>query len=230
MKFEFLLLDLDDTILDFHKAEYESLGLTLESFGLNPTDEVRARYSQINKRHWELLERKELTREQVLVGRFSQLFAEYGITVDPEICARRYESNLATGRHHFLPGAEEALKRLAEKYKLYIVSNGTAVVQDGKLASANISRYFEDIFISQRMGADKPDILFFERCFARIPNFDPKRAMIVGDSLSSDIKGGIHAGVATCWVNTRQLPGREDIQPDYEIEALSQLEALLETL
>ena len=84
MKYEFLLLDLDDTILDFHKAEYIALGKTLESFGLDPTEQVRARYSQINKAHWERLERKELTREQVLVGRFGALFAEYGITVDDE--------------------------------------------------------------------------------------------------------------------------------------------------
>ena len=226
---EFLLLDLDDTILDFHKAEYIALGKTMEHFGLEPTEEVRARYSVINKAHWERLERKELTREEVLVGRFGTLFAEYGIEVDPVSCARRYEDNLSVG-HYFLPGAEEALERLSHKYKLYLVSNGTAKVQAGRLKSANIGRYFQTIFVSQEIGADKPDPVYFERCFARIPGFDRSKAIIVGDSLTSDIQGGINAGIITCWINPDHKPGREDIRPDYELERLSQLEALLETL
>ena len=227
--FEFLFLDLDDTILDFHKAEYLALGKTFQQFGLDPTEEVRARYSLINKAHWERLERKELTREEVLVGRFAALFHEFGLEVDPERCARAYEDNLSVG-HYFLPGAEEALVALSRKYKLYLASNGTAKVQAGRLASANISHYFQEIFVSQEIGANKPDLAYFSRCFARIPGFDPARAIIVGDSLTSDIMGGKNAGIATCWVNPKGLPAREDIRPDYEIPALSHLEALLETL
>ena len=227
MKFEFLLIDLDDTILDFHKAEYIALGKTLESFGLAPSEQVRARYSLINKAHWERLERKELTREQVLVGRFGVLFSEYGITVDPRECARRYEQNLSVG-HYFLPGAREALESLSRKYKLYMVSNGTARVQIGRLESADISHFFREIFISQQVGVNKPDKEFFTRSFAKIPDFDPKKAIIVGDSLTSDIQGGINAGIATCWVNPGHKP--QTIPADYEIESLAQLEALLESL
>ena len=227
MKYEFLLLDLDDTILDFHKAEYIALGKTFALFGLDPTEEVRARYSRINKEHWERLERKELTREQVLVGRFGALFSEYGIDVDPEFCARRYEENLSIG-HYFLPGAEEALERLSKKYKLYLVSNGTAKVQASRLKSANIAHYFQKIFVSQLIGADKPDISFFVRCFAQIPGFDPKRAIIVGDSLTSDIQGGINARIATCWINPNHKPAT--VFPDYQIESITQLEDLLEKL
>ena len=222
---EFLLLDLDDTILDFHKAEYIALGKTLESFGLEPSEQVRAHYSLINKAHWERLERKELTREQVLVGRFGVLFSEYGITVDPRECARRYEQNLSVG-HYFLPGAREALESLSRKYKLYMVSNGTARVQIGRLESADISHFFREIFISQQVGVNKPDKEFFTRCFAKIPDFDPKKAIIVGDSLTSDIQGGINAGIATCWVNPGHKP--QTIPADYEIESLAQLEELLE--
>ena len=224
---EFLFLDLDDTILDFHKAEHIALGKTFRGFGLEPTEEVMARYSLINKAHWERLERKELTREQVLVGRFAVLFGEYGIDVDPTLCARTYENNLSIG-HYFLPGAYEAVEALSKKYKLYLASNGTAKVQAGRLASANISHFFQEIFISQEIGANQPDPAYFKRCFARIPDFDPAKAMIVGDSLTSDILGGIQAGIATCWVNPNGKPGREDIRPDYEIQALHQLEALLE--
>ena len=226
---EFLFLDLDDTILDFHKAEHIALGKTLQSFGLEPTQPVLDRYSQINRAHWEMLERKELTREQVLVGRFGVLFGEYGIKVDPTQCARTYENNLSVG-HYFLPGAYEAVESLSKKYKLYLASNGTARVQAGRLASANISHFFQEIFISQEIGANKPDIAYFEGCFAKIPDFDVKKSMIVGDSLTSDILGGIQAGMKTCWVNPNGKVAPENIQPDYEIKTLSQLENLLETL
>ncbi len=226
---EFLFLDLDDTILDFHKAEHIALGKTFRFFGLEPTEDVMARYSLINKAHWERLERKKLTREEVLVGRFAVLFSEYGIEVDPTQCARTYENNLSIG-HYFLPGAYEAVESLSKKYKLYLASNGTAKVQAGRLASANISHFFQEIFISQEIGANKPDIAYFNGCFAKIPDFDVTKAMIVGDSLTSDILGGIQAGMKTCWVNPAGKPARADIQPDYEIKALSELESLLETL
>jgi len=226
---EFLFLDLDDTILDFHKAEHIALSKTLRFFGLDPEETVLSRYSRINRAHWERLERKELTREQVLVGRFEVLFREYGITVDPEKVARKYEDYLSVG-HFFLPGAEEALKRLSQKYKLYLASNGTAKVQAGRLKSANISHYFEAIFVSQEIGVNKPDKLYFDRCAERIPGYDPQKAMIVGDSLTSDIQGGINAGIQTVWVNPGHKPYPAHIVPDYEIEALHQLEALLDQL
>ena len=225
---EFLLLDLDDTILDFHKAEHIALSKTLRTLGLEPTEEVLSRYSLINKAHWERLERKELTRPQVLLGRFETLFREYGIEVDPAKCASLYEENLSIG-HYFLPGAEEALEALSKKYKLYLVSNGTARVQAGRLKSANISHFFEIIFVSQEVGADKPDITYFERVFARIEGFQKEKAIIVGDSLTSDIQGGINAGLRTCWVNPKGKPATH-IVPDYQIESIAQLEALLETL
>lgn len=227
--YKFLLIDLDDTILDFHKAERIALSKTLESFGIAPTEGVCARYSQINRDHWERLERKELTRDQVAVGRFCVLFKELGVEGDAALCSARYWENLSVG-HYFLPGAPEAIDVLSKKYNLYIASNGTASVQAGRLKSANIGHYFQDIFISQEMGADKPAKAYFDRCFARIPDFDPAKAMIVGDSLTSDILGGIHAGITTCWVNPNHAPGREDIRPDYEIESLSQLPELLERL
>ena len=227
--YKFLLLDLDDTILDFHKAEYFALRKTLEHFGLDPSDEVCARYSVINQAHWEALERKEMTREQVLVGRYEVLFAEYGIAADAAACAAFYADALSQG-HYFLPGAEEALQELSAKYPLYLVSNGTASVQYGRLQSAGIGKYFKAIFISQEVGVNKPDKLFFDRCFEKIPGFDPKQAIIVGDSLTSDILGGKNAGIATCWVNPKGKPARPDIQPDYEIASLTQLPALLDSL
>ena len=226
---EFLFLDLDDTILDFHKAEKIALEKTFHFFGLEPTETVMTRYKEINLAHWQMLERKELTRQQVVVGRFQQLFDEYGICVDSEQVAYRYEDNLSVG-HYFLPGAEEALKSLSKKYKLYLASNGTAKVQAGRLKSANISHYFQEIFVSQELGANKPDKVYFDRCAEKIPGYDPQKAMIVGDSLTSDIQGGINAGMKTVWVNPEHKPHPAHITPDYQIEALSQLQALLDTL
>jgi len=226
---EFLFIDLDDTILDFHKAERVALEKTLRSLGLEPTDTVMTRYSLINKAHWERLERKEITREFLLVSRFAQLMEEFGMEVPAELCARTYENNLSIG-HYFMPGAREAVEALSKKYKLYITSNGTSKIQAGRLESANIKHFFQAIFISQDIGINKPDKGYFDRCFARIPDFDPKKAMIVGDSLTSDILGGKQAGIATCWVNPKGAQPRADIVPDYEIPSLAQLEALLETI
>ena len=226
---EFLFLDLDDTILDFHKAERIALSRTLRSFGAEPSETVLNRYHIINKEHWERLERGEITREQTLLGRFHTLFQELGIPADPAAVAREYEKNLAIG-HYFLPGAEEAVASLSKKYPLYLASNGTASVQKGRLTSANLYRFFREVFVSQEVGYNKPSREYFDACFARIPGFDREKAMMVGDSLTSDILGGKNAGLTTCWVNFSHAPGRPDIIPDYEIESLPQLEALLEKI
>ena len=226
---KYLLLDLDDTILDFKMAESVALSATLRQFGLEPTEAVRNRYHHINKAFWEALERKEVTRQQIQTGRFRQLFEEMGIDIDAVAVAERYKENLSIG-HYFLPGAEEAVKVLSEKYDLYLISNGTTTIQNSRLDSAGIRPYFKDIFISQQIGVNKPDKEYFARCFAKIDGFDPAKAMIVGDSLTSDILGGINTGITTCWVNPNHAPARPDIPADYEIESIAQLNALLDTL
>ena len=225
---EYLFLDLDDTILDFHKAERIAISRTIREFGVEPTEEILARYHQINKWHWEQLELGKLTRAQVLVNRFGVLFAELGVEVDAAKCAKAYEGNLSQG-HWFLPGAEEAVERLSKKYRLFLASNGTAVVQHGRMTSANLYRFFEQVFVSQDIGHNKPSKEYFDGCFARIEGFDRERALIAGDSLTSDIQGGINAGIQTVWVNPEHKPCGQ-IRPDHEIEALHQLEALLEEL
>ena len=153
---------------------------------------------------------------------------ELGVETDASACARDYEHNLSIG-HFFLPGAEEALEALQKKYRLFLVSNGTAAVQKGRMTSANLYRFFEQVFVSEEIGYNKPSKEYFDACFARIPDFDREKAVIVGDSLTSDILGGKNAGITTVWVNPEHLPWG-NIQPDYEIEALRQLEPLLEVL
>ena len=143
---EFLFLDLDDTILDFHKAERIAISKTFYQFGIEPTEEVLERYKAINIAHWQMLERGELTRDQVLLRRFEALFEEYGMDCDAGAVAKSYEDNLSIG-HFFLPGAEEAVNRLSKKYRLFLASNGTAKVQAGRMTSANLYRFFEKVFV-----------------------------------------------------------------------------------
>ncbi len=227
--FEYLFLDLDETILDFHKAEAVALRKALTEFGIAPTEEVCALYSRINKDCWHALERGELTRDQVRVNRFSRLMEALKLSADPKVWADCYEGYLSQG-HWFLPGAYDALVRLSKKYRLFLATNGIAHVQEGRLESAQIRPLFEQIFISQEIGANKPSQAFFEGCFAKIPGFDREKCLMVGDSLSSDILGGQNAGIATCWVNPGHLPQKPGIRVDYEIESLPQLYPLLETL
>ena len=161
----------------------------------------------------------------MLTGRFQALFQELDRPVDAVAVARSYEHNLGIG-HYFLPGALEAVQALQGKYRLFLASNGTASVQHSRLTSAGLYPYFEQVFVSQELGYNKPAKAFFDACAARIPGYAPEKAMMVGDSLSSDILGGRNAGIRTCWVNPERQPP-QDIRPDYEIAALSQLPALL---
>ncbi len=225
---EFVLLDLDDTILDFRATEHRSISRLLETLGVTPTEEIIHRYHVINLEHWKRLERGEITREQIS-NRFDTLFAELGMSVSTQECEMLYRKFLSEG-DEVLPGALEAMDILRKKYRLFAASNGTASVQDGRLRRTGVGEYFEKIFISEEIGVNKPSPEFFARAFAQIEGFDPRKAMMVGDSQSSDILGGNNAGILTCWVNPRHYPRREGIRADYEIESIRELPALLEAL
>lgn len=224
-----ILLDLDDTLLDFHRAEADALRETLLQLGIEPNNDVIVRYSAINAKLWTMLEEKKVTREQVLLDRFRILFSTFGIEREPTLAKELYAKQLALG-HSFLPGAKELLETLFPFYQLYIVSNGTAAIQDRRIADAGIARYFDGIFISQRIGYDKPHPEFFDYCFRHIPDFSHDSTIILGDSLTSDIRGGNLAGIHTCWLNPHGKPGRADIVPQYEISNLSEFPALLQTI
>ena len=224
--FRTILLDLDDTILDFGAAERVAIAKTFRQIGLEPTDALLARYSQINISQWEAFERGEIDRDTVLTRRFDILFAELGVSFDSQSCENIYRGYLGIG-HYFVDGAVELLEYLAPKYDLYIASNGVAATQNTRLASANISHYFKEIFISETTGHHKPEKEYFDYCFARIENFDPEKTLIVGDSLTSDIRGGINAGIRTCWFNPKHKKNTASISPDYEIASLQELKTLL---
>lgn len=224
-----VLLDLDNTILDFDKAEKTALGRAFTALGVAYDEALLKRYNAINIQHWEMLEDGLLTRDQVLVKRFEALYREYGIEADADRSQALYEHLLSEG-HWFLPGAEELLETLAGEYRLFLCSNGSAQVQEGRIASAGIAPYFERIFVSEHMGANKPEKRYFDLCFAEIPGFDRERTVMLGDSLTSDIRGGINAGVKTCWFNPRGKENPGPIVPDYEIRTLGEFPALLKSV
>ena len=224
-----ILLDLDDTVLDFHKGERMAIEKTLSSFGVEPTAEVIALYRECNRFCWSSLERGEMERDDVLIHRFKMVFDKLGVPEDPRKVQYVYERNLAA-ECHFIEGAEDAVKNLSEKYDLYIASNGTAFVQDRRIAASGIEKYCKGIFISERIGANKPSREFFDGCFEKMGDTNKDEILIVGDSLSSDILGGINAGIHTCHVDPTGAFNYAEINPDHSIKCLSELPKLLESL
>ncbi len=222
----FVFLDLDDTIFDFHRAERIALSKTLASLGLHPDPAVLARYSEINAAQWKLLEQGKTTRAELKVRRYALLFEEFGMEISPVLAARTYEKNLGIG-HYFIEGAEELLKTLHRDYRLFLVSNGSSDIQRGRIGSSDIHLYFEKMFISEEIGFNKPDARFFDAIFAEIPDFDKTQAVIVGDSISSDIKGGKNVGITTVWFNPSGASAPPDTRPDHTVSRLCELPPLL---
>lgn len=223
----FIFIDLDDTILDFKRAEAVALRRTLEHYGIEPTFERIELYSQINMSMWKRLEKKENTREEILVMRFEKFLAEVKAEGDAAEMNEKYKGFLSEG-HYFIDGAPEMLEALYSRHhRLFIVSNGTTNVQVGRIASAGIEKYFEGIFLSQDIGFDKPDKRFFERCFERISGFDKAQAIIFGDSESSDICGGRSVEMRTCLF---QPKGDEPTAADYRVTALSDFVRLIDEI
>lgn len=228
MSLKYILLDLDDTVYDFHKAEHVAISKTLTEFGIEPTESVVRRYSEINNACWRMLEEGIMTREQILVERFRRLFAELSVECDPALVRISYEGNLSECAY-MVDGAAELIDALRGRYVLAIASNGTARVQDRRIERGNIAPLFDYIFISERLGATKPSGRFFDLCLCAMGAENRDEVLILGDSLSSDIKGGIGAGIHTCHYNPRGIEYTHII-PEYSIRSLSELHSVIEKI
>ena len=225
--YRFVFLDLDDTILDFHAAEQVAYARALAEHGIERTQTLLDRYHTINIAWWEKMDRGEVDRDTLLVERHRELFAELGITADPAAFEASYRKWLGVG-HWFLPDAEGTLEYLRGRgYRLYLASNGVIDTQYARLESAGIGPCFEALFISEEIGFHKPQREYFEACFARIPGFDPAQAVLIGDSLSSDVRGAKNAGIASIWLNRNGRTAPPELQPDYEIHSLRELQNIL---
>ena len=224
-----IFIDLDNTLLDFKRGEMKAIHSTLIHVGITPSDEIINRYMQINLECWRALERGEITRDQVLYGRFERLYAELGSDA-PVIESQDLYQHLLSLEHDFMPGAQELLDYLKSKgYRLYLATNGIPDVQYPRLADSGIDKYLDNIFISYELGYPKPRREFFDGCAQQIEGYDPKESIIVGDSLSSDIQGGINAGMLTCHYNVWG-DSYDKIKPDYSINHLSELKAILDSI
>ncbi len=226
MPYTFALFDADNTLLDFSRSEHDALSECLLSRGIQPTDALVARYSAINDAHWKLLERGLTTRDQLRIARFSDFFEEIGVDFDPECMANDYMATLST-KAYCMDGAVELIDRLAGKCRLYIITNGIGSVQNARFNVTPMAPHFEGVFISEELGCAKPDKAFFDCVAAAIPDFDAHRALVIGDSLSSDILGGIRAGIDTCWFNPRGLTPPDDMSITHTVTRLSEVEAIL---
>ncbi|WP_283750509.1 YjjG family noncanonical pyrimidine nucleotidase [Bacillus cereus] len=225
-KYKTLLFDVDDTLLDFQKAEKIALRMLFEEKGLLLTDEIEDRYKKINKSLWDSFEKGEIARNEIISTRFSILFKEYGEEVDGILFENNYRSYLEEG-NQLMQGAFEFINQIQSKYDLYIVTNGISKTQDKRLRNAGLHSLFKDIFVSEDTGFQKPMREYFDYVFERIPNFASEEGLIIGDSLSADIKGGYVAGIDTCWFNPEKKSNDSEIMPTYEVHNFEELYALL---
>lgn len=225
-----LFFDLDDTLLDFRRAERCAVAETLAAFGIPATDARLDRYAAINADYWHRLERGEVTRDALKVLRFRDLFRESGITgIDPEAVTHAYEERLAA-QYFLIPGAHKALAALHGRYRLYAASNGTGHIQRARLIGAGIAPFFDGLFISAEIGAEKPSPAFFDAIFARFPALVRAETVMIGDSLTSDIAGGQAAGLRTVLFDPTGQKSGTGVPPDLRIQTLDELPPALETL
>ena len=211
-KYKFLLFDADATLMDFHRSEKEAVRECLEFFSLPSDDSVIAKYSEINAGYWKMLERGEIEKEKLYPARWQSLIDYYGFNCKAQDISDKYIERLAT-KSYMLDGALELCKSLHGKYKMYIVTNGQKDIQKSRLFPSPLFQFFDECFISEDIGYEKPSIKYFEAVTAQIPNYDPTKAIIIGDSLTSDMQGGINAGIDTCWYN----PTNKALPQGYEL-------------
>ena len=221
MRYDTLLFDADETLLDFLRSEKEAISETLTKFGIEPTADTVALYSRINKSLWNALERKEITREVIHTKRFEILCKELGVNYD-DTMPTIYINTIAT-KGYLLPGALEVCKGLSENHRMYIITNGTKAIQKGRFACSELVSLFQKVFISEDVGFNKPSKEYFDAVINEIPDFCIEKTLIIGDSLTSDIAGGICAGIDVCWYNPKGLVAPRDMEINYVISSLDEL-------
>lgn len=224
-----LLWDIDGTLLNFHMSEKYAIRKCFEIFGMGTcTDEMLARYSVINRGFWERLERGELTRQQVLRGRFEEFFRTEGLPTD-QTDAFNAEYQIRLGdKVFFHDNGYELVKNLKGHVKQYAVTNGTLVAQERKLELSGLAELFDGVFISEVLGVDKPKLEFFEKVWEAIGTYDPDTVAIIGDSLTSDMQGGNNAGIRCWWYNPDGKKNETGVRIDRELCSLQEIQGFLE--
>lgn len=216
-----ILWDIDGTLLDFKAAEREAIRSCFAHFGLGIcSDEMLQTYSKINDAYWKRLERNEISKIEVLEGRFRDFFETYQFDTSV-VSAFNKEYQIRLGDTVcFHENGLETVKACKGKVKQYAVTNGTKIAQERKLANSGLIHLLDGVFISDVIGIEKPGKGFFDAVFDEIGTYDPAEVIIIGDSLTSDIRGGNNAGILTCWYNPHKKINDQQAQVDYEITDL----------
>jgi 2-haloacid dehalogenase len=225
MNYKILLFDLDDTLLDFTANEMASLTNLFEIHGVTFTDEIFKVYSTVNRKLWDAYENSEIPLDTVLNTRFSETLSILGYTVDGIEWEGEYRKFLSEG-YQMMEGALEVCKQLSQNHRLFIVTNGVTTTQINRLKLSGLYDYFEGIYTSQEIGFQKPAKEFFDYVIGQINDFNKTDTLIIGDSLSTDIKGGNLAGIHTCWMNPESKTCPDHFTCDYTISNLHELLSL----
>jgi len=227
--YKHLFFDIDDTLLDFQATEKEALRALFAEQNMVLTAEDERRYKVINQGLWKAYENGKIDRDEVLNTRFSTFFMQYDLEMDGSLLEKKYRSYLEKG-HQVIDGAKDLIMHLHSQYELYIVTNGVSKTQDRRLKDSGLYPYFKNIFVSEDTGFQKPMKEFFNYVFDRIPNYIPGQGLIIGDSLSADIKGGQLSGLDTCWFNPTRKENKSGVSPTYEIRKLKEIHRILPNL
>lgn len=225
-KYTTLLFDADQTLLDFHRSEHEAVTDCLKAFSVPADNSTVAKYSEINDMYWKMLERGEIEKNQLYSARWKTFAETYGYDIDVEKISEMYINRLSE-KAYVLDGAEELCQTLSKHCRLYIITNGNKKVQNSRMSNVALSKYFLGRFISEEIGFEKPSVEYFNIVKSKIQDFDPKTTLVIGDSLTSDIQGGINAGLDTCWYNPQSKKAPDDMNITYIIKNLSEIEDIV---
>ncbi|MEN8221961.1 MAG: YjjG family noncanonical pyrimidine nucleotidase [Acidobacteriota bacterium] len=229
MKYRYLLFDLDGTIFDYDRAEAHALEETFTQFNLVFKKDHLTLYRDINKQIWADYENGIISQNDLSLERFGRLSSSLKIDFDASFFSSVYLKNLSKGRY-LIPGAVELLELLfSREFKLYLITNGLKDVQRERLSGSPVTPFFKDIFISEEMGAAKPDRKIFDESFNRMGSPEKSEVLIIGDSLSSDIAGGFSYGIDTCWINPEKLLNNSNYFPTFVLESVNGLREILKT-
>ena len=222
-KYYCILFDADNTLLDFDAAERKALAETLAQYNIEPSNETVEKYRTINEGLWRQLEKGQIRREKLMNERFTRFLKEIGVSGSGAEMNRYYLNQLST-HPDLMPGnVLDVLHELAEVATMAIVTNGFDKVQSRRIKESGIAPFMEEVFVSERSDSEKPNRKIFDTALRTLGVENREHVLVVGDSLSSDIQGGINAGLDTCWLNRNHVENPGQISPTYEIESLEQL-------
>ena len=227
MKYKVILFDADETLYDFKKSEREAFKNTMIEFGFDYDEDYHFNvYKEINDAIWKELEQGLITQEKLKIERFRRFINKIEMNFDENEVASTYMKYLGEGSFLF-EGAIELIEDLSNKYTLSIVTNGLTIVQERRIKKSVIAKYFKDIVISEEVGIAKPHPDIFEHAISNLGEFKKDEILMIGDNLSSDIRGGINYNIDTCWYNPNKIENKSNLSPTYEMADYKEIRNLL---